>query len=86
MKKKIPFLDFYNECHESNFCPFLCHYYGGNTTFRLFIPNAEELRQHVIEGHPIFAWGCDGEDSRSGEFTQLRQNIVLFCAAINNEL
>jgi hypothetical protein len=86
------YLDFYNKCAEDQHCPFLCHQFTSemygledDPLFTLFKPTAEELYDHVKDGYGRVAWGCMGHGI-SYEFTDLRQNIVLFMAAMNNEL
>lgn len=94
MKKKTPFLDFYNRCVESREIPScgLCHSFNDMNPLPIFEPTYTEIpNEDVRRGY----WGYNGENVldesvssnyRAYTFTPLRQTIVLFCAAINNEL
>jgi len=100
VESETPFLDFYKECMKNGIMHRavgaktdggLCSTVVGPTElFRLMVPTN-------INGEPdydeIGYWGAgdDYEDwtdiyKRQWLFTPLRQTIVLFCAAMNNEL
>lgn len=51
----------------------------------LFQPSEAELKRHVQEGGRWAAWGVYRYD-KANAVTPLRQNIVLFMAAMNGEL
>lgn len=79
---KTSFLDFYYTSISLGRMPTngLCHAFKDNKIFNLIDPE-----QGLCETY----WGADtqGNEFRRGyEFTELRQNVVLLCAAINNEL
>jgi len=91
MKVKTPYLDFYYKCMKTGRLPNdgLCNYFGffigDNMTFDLMRPHVSELENTGEMGY----WGMDGfkEEERNGyDFTPLRQNVVLFMAAMNGEL
>lgn len=57
-----------------------------NETFRLFLPteqDSEELKKELKE---TSYFGSESKEERRGEYTPLRQTIILFCAALNGEL
>ncbi len=66
---------------------YLCHEFKDDKYFQfLFKPTTDkEIEQHVRDGYARYAWGESLSDA-DGKFTPLRQNIVLFMAAMNNEL
>lgn len=82
MKKYLPL---YYEWMREGVFPFLCHVLYADENFKLFIPNFTELNQHELDGYGRGAWGVKVKD-RSYEPDPLRQNIVLFLAAMNGEL
>lgn len=61
-----------------------------NELFQLMVPTMKERRQHYKDGYDKTWWGSLSEEIASNEtlklYTPLRQNIILFCAAMNNEL
>lgn len=102
MKKKTPFLDFYNKAMKSGFMPMTCD--TGGLCFTAPLSNKRnnlvDIFEPIEKGKQYGFWGYNGEELycenwpdhgiserqlRYG-FTPLRQTIVLFCAAINNEL
>lgn len=56
--------------------------------FKLFIPDELELEEHLANGYSRGAWGLTQKEGKSKPFhpSELRQNILLFMAAMNNEL
>lgn len=52
----------------------------------LFYPTDKDQEWLKWEDKSIAYWGSDSNTSQSGVFTNLRQTIVLFMAAMNNEL
>jgi hypothetical protein len=47
---------------------------------------SKEWNEHLREGYGAGWWGRLRDKERFSEFTPLRQNIILLCAALNNEL
>lgn len=90
MKKK-KYLPLYHDWMERDWFPFLCNYFDfscdeeASDLFSLFVPTKPELVKHAKEGYSHGAWGVKKYD-RSGDPTPLRQNIILFMAAMDNEL
>lgn len=92
-KKHKPFLDFYKYSLKTGYMPTngMCYFFSGNL---------KETVQMFQKWCDMFGynwyWGYDGEArilldpnkhfDYAHKFTPLRQTIVLFCAAINNEL
>ena len=94
-KRKTKYLDLYYEWHKKG-AEFMCNYFSNtkcsivyefpeHPTFMLFLPTPEELNEHVADGYGRSSWGVRDTD-RSNKFTDLRQNVILFMAAMNNEL
>lgn len=91
---KKPHLDFYFKCIESGRLPDdndgLCLCAIDEDLFDLFEPNTEDSAQLNAECLSVVYWASgvsiDDSTSKYGGFTSLRQTIVLFMAAINNEL
>lgn len=93
MKKK-PFLELYKQFCENNntmSCPGLCGVIDNYIPklydlFELFKPT--DLDSYVLaqEGKCELYWGSDSDEFKLRYFTDLRKNIVLFLAAMNNEL
>lgn len=57
--------------------------------FEIFEPTTKERAELNKQGYAFVFWGSGLKKCRAdrGEaFTPLRQTIILFCAAINNEL
>jgi hypothetical protein len=99
-KKTLRHLNFYKKCFKTldmpkpglcrcADCGLICE-----STLKEFTPTDSDHDQNVIEGtmdlfHPNGYWGAGlniSEDCRGDSFTPLRQTIVLFMAAMNNEL
>lgn len=83
---ETPFLNFYNRCVEFGAMPVngLCAQFHGNAIFTGFI-DPEFGNNETYWGFE-FERTDDNEMQMWYEFTPLRQNVVLLCAAINNEL
>jgi hypothetical protein len=92
-----PFLDFYHACMETGEMPEpgLCENEIPKRILKIFTPTDSDLKDLFSSGNDTSYWGyeygvtyiLDHEfRKRQRQFTPLRQNIVLLCAAINNEL
>lgn len=92
-------LEFYKQCIETGSLPGaapngLCHYAVfekeiSTELFNFFRPTDSDCLQLRIEGKCLSYWASDLPVDSPGEasyFSPLRQNIVLFMAAMNNEL
>lgn len=84
---EFSYLTFYRECMKTGVLP--------NTGLCFCIPSYDgsflDLMSPLRDEWSFFYWGSglsvdDGYQKRAYEFTELRQTIVLFCAAMNNEL
>lgn len=64
----------------------LCGEIGDEEIFKLFIPTKTEKDLHVQSGGGRMFWGRASQQELGMQFGALRQTIILFCAAINNEL
>lgn len=64
----------------------LCDAFGKQETFRLFMPTINDKNQLFEEGKNRFCWASDSWSEQFHKYTTLRQNIIIFCAAIENEL
>jgi hypothetical protein len=100
-RKLTPHLDFYNKCVQEEGLPnkekgFYAKYWGlcecaekryiDKELLERFKPRKKDLRKLEEEGsNPIF-WASGSSSAELGEFTSLRQTIVLFMAAVNGEL
>lgn len=100
-KKFTPHLDFYyrnvitkrldsTNPLSSNFAG-LCYAAGwgrelNSDLLDLFCPTHKDWEWIKWEGNSTSFWGSNDPTSKSGVFTDLRQIIVLFMAAMNNEL
>jgi len=83
------YLDMYNRLAESNSCPALCwtqEIMHDDSIFNSLRPTDQEILEHREEGYNRTYWGDREDKSDYSEFTPLRQNIVLFMAAMNDEL
>lgn len=98
-KKMTPFLDFYNKSVKARRMPVpgLCYEFDSNikdsfvppdiqSTFNMFKPSGHEIKNLYSEQKSSWYFGSDSGSWLEYQFTPLRQTIVLFCAAINNEL
>jgi hypothetical protein len=93
MKKHTPFLDLYDECMASGqMMKFygLCNAIGWSSAiFDLFTPTNQDELELSREGLSTAYWASGvmkHDPCKKRTFTPLRQTIVLFCAAINDEL
>lgn len=93
-KKPTPFLDFYNECvwrgkmRQCGLCIEFVHS-PQYETLVMFMPEDADKIEFNKEIHSTCLgsyWGSGDRFPRQMEFTEFRQTIVLFCAAINGEL
>lgn len=88
MRRKRKYYDFYIECMATGFMPKmgLCNNFPKNHKLELFKPTIEDVYENEIH---IATWGyflrsCPGEQEDA--FNTIRQTVVLFLAAMNNEL
>lgn len=102
MKTETPFLDFYKQCIKTGRLPKslnefgsngLCQHLGKDEIFDLFNEHVGYWGYSGIPGMSSItknngsAYRTDAErDKIRNEFTSMRQTVILFCAAINNEL
>jgi hypothetical protein len=95
MKKSSKHLDFYLKAIKDEQMPYfgLCLCASNNLinyeTFERFIPTPENEEKLKKEDLNLTYWGSGlstNDHNRLYAFTPLRQTIVLFMAAINNEL
>lgn len=95
--KKGKHLQFYMDCMKTGMMPDegLCFCINKNnmgplepSIFDLFIPDEEDKEMLIDDNHSLNYWGSGLDHMKCGyyQFTTLRQTIVLFMAAINNEL
>ncbi len=85
MKKK-KYLHLFDELIDE-YNAFLCHNIDSkDEIFKLFIPNDSELIENYKDGYEYNSAWCSKRGIIDCGFNELRQTIVLFCAAINNEL
>ena len=67
----------------------LCDYFNGDPLFELMKPTVKDEEQLRHEGKSTYVWASDVGYEEDGEFftfNPLRQTIVLFMAAMNDEL
>lgn len=94
MKKEKKYLKFYEECIEKGSMDKqgLCNNFRLDTLLPLFEPESETEYPPLMSLNSRYChWAFDGESNptdvpSSLEFTELRQTIVLFMAAMNEEL
>lgn len=88
-KNKPEYLKIYKEWMERGKMPKdgLCLYFGKyHKLLRLFRPTDEDFEELYRLGLPGVYWGRESFYYKRDDFTPLRQTIVLFMAAMNNEL
>lgn len=54
--------------------------------FGLLIPTNADLAELRLHRKSTLFWGSGSVNLKLGELTKLRETILLFCAALNNEL
>lgn len=88
MKAKKKYLALYEEWMKTKVLPGggLCVVMGRDDLFKLFLPTDEERYELSKEATPVCWWGRESFNEFIYEFGPRRQTIVLFMAAINNEL
>ena len=84
----MKYLDLYKRWVEDGYmlCPGLCTAFGGDTIFGVMCPTSADILELKYEGCTTMYWGSDDWSNKIYEFTELRQTIVLFMAALNDEL
>lgn len=84
----MTYLDFYRYSTTLGQMPAstVCIEFKRRPVYELFRPTTADKEQLRLEAKTSHAWGSDSIEIRSYEFTELRQNIVLFCAAIRNQI
>lgn len=85
------YLDSYYKWMETEEMPDdgLCNCFISNESLELFKPNQEQVNRLRDEELSELYWGSGlhyNHPDRYSRFTELRQTIVLFMAAMNNEL
>ncbi len=94
---KTPHINFYNNCIKrgvmptSGLCTSADHGYIDYKLLSLFKPTLRELRNsghHLDDGNVATSfWGSEVRyDNNMYVFTEFRQTIILFMAAMNDEL
>jgi hypothetical protein len=74
---------------EDGLCSCLNEYYELEKHLKLFFPTQDELDKMLKEEKSRYFWASDlhaAAPERKHTFTELRQTILLFIAAMNNEL
>jgi len=96
--KRKRFLDFYNtsmtfrsrgdsfEMPYAGLCTFVNRDIRSIGIFNRMMPTSEDYRKLEEEGLDTNYWASGDSDALEYKFTELRQNIILFCAAMNGEL
>lgn len=64
----------------------LCFAFGGDRLFERMEPTGKDYDDIDLERDHCGYWGSGESGSLRWQFTPLRQNIVLFMAAMNGEL
>lgn len=64
----------------------LCYIFKYDSLFKMMEPTFIDGINLAKESLPVTFWGKGSWQYRHGAFSPLRQNIVLFMAAMNNEL
>jgi hypothetical protein len=57
-----------------------------NRVFELLTPTNADLVELRLHRKSTLYWGSGSINLKLGELTKLRETILLFCAALNNEL
>lgn len=88
--KKYRYLTFYKK-HLGKLMPSwgLCNVFFATEHWQILEtirPTIEDLKRLKKHGHNTNYWGSGSAETKMGEFTPLRQNLVLLMAALNNEL
>jgi hypothetical protein len=86
----MEYFDFYKEYYGKNLPDLgLCCCFSADENLTMLSPTREDFSQLSIEGKAIGFWGSGvstWDTNKYYSFTPLRQTIVLFMAAMNNEL
>lgn len=87
--KPYHYLKMYREWMEAGKMPNsgLCFYFQHDELFGLFVPSSLEEIELTTEKLPVLFWGAETyKELAQFGFGPRRQTIVLFLAAMNNEL
>lgn len=96
--KKTPVLDFYKKCLKDGDLGNMRNYpdmksfglcasfVGGIEEFDLLEPTFNDSSTTIRKNHCLAYWASNSVKPLHRQFTPLRQNIVLFIAAMRNEL
>jgi len=90
--KKVKFIDLYYEWGQSEkmpndgLCDSLPDKLYKRKSFQSIIPTENEKHENAVNGGRYLFWGItDLKTEYFGDFTELRQNIVLLCACMEEE-
>lgn len=85
--KRKKYLEFYNKCMTTGVMPYKENKETCGGLCSIF-PRSEELKLMSPDDKRLWYWGHSDEywNGDGTTFTELRQTIVLFMAAMNNEL
>jgi hypothetical protein len=102
MKKNYKHIDFLNKCagsiglfgdsigemtfSDTGLCGSARDSEIDNDLLDLFFPTKEDFKWLEWEEHACIYWGSGEASGKLGVLTPLRQTIVMFMAAMNNEL
>lgn len=67
-------------------CSGLCDEFYHDDLFKIIMPTLEDRIELDSNGLNTFCWGSNSKDYKFRKFTTLRQTIVLFMAAMNDEI
>lgn len=82
-----PYLDFYYKFAGKKLPDYgLCNCFKGDDYIKLFTPLRDDIQLDGTD-NPYSAWGCENRDYSTAFICgPFRQNVLLFCACITNEL
>lgn len=64
----------------------LCDKFSDDEIFELFRPTENDKDKLALEGKSIYFWASGESRDCPYKYTELRQTIILFMAAVDNEL
>jgi hypothetical protein len=78
----------HNGHHVIGLCTFVevKMYKKCNRVFKLLTPTNADIAELRLYRKATLYWGSGSISHKVGELTKLRETILLFCAALNNEL